>query len=106
MSRVHPPGEPVPLSQPFDLANAWSGSGGHVVSVGAGQLSIVDGAFRKWLVNVPPGVPGVESTQSWLNALRFTSFCFRQWYALPASFTWTVCAASAFEMPFTPSQLP
>jgi hypothetical protein len=106
MSRVHPPGEPVPFSQPLPCANASSGFGGHVVSVGASQSSIVNGALTKWLMKLPPGVPGVESEHVAGSAARFTSLIFRQLYAFPASLTWVVCAASAFAVPFTPSQAP
>ena len=70
---------------------------------------MVNGSFAKWLAKLPPGVPGVESVHvavSGLGACRFASFCLRQLYALPASFTCVVCAASAFERPLTPSQPP
>ena len=45
MSRVQPPAEPVPLSQPFGLLNATSGVGGQVVSPGWMKLSMRNGAF-------------------------------------------------------------
>jgi hypothetical protein len=34
MSRVQPPGDPVPFLNPFGALNATSGLGGQVVSVG------------------------------------------------------------------------
>src|SRR3954451_20358871 len=113
MSRVQPPGEgggwpgdATPLSHPFGFENANSGFGGHVLSAGLMKLSIVNGAFPKWLVNGPPGGPGVASLHVCESAARLTSFCFRQLYVLPAWLTCFVWVASAFDRPFTPSQPP
>ena len=51
---MQPPGSPWPLSTPF---GAKSPGGGQVVSVGAMNWSIVNGAFGKWLANALSGGP-------------------------------------------------
>src|SRR5215217_2271861 len=93
MSRVQPPGRPVPLSTPFGNENAWSG-GGHVVSAGLISVSIVNHLFGNALekpcaASVHVAVSGGE--------VRLTSFCRRHVYALPAWSTCVVCAASALD---------
>ena len=63
MSRVQPPGVPVPFAQPFGRANSWPGCG-HVVSDGAMKSSIVNHVFGKWLTNVVAVVRSVQSAGS------------------------------------------
>jgi hypothetical protein len=81
MSRVQPPGLPVPFLNPFGDEKAAFGFGGHVVSVGLMKSSIVNGALTKWLVNVEPVV---ESVQAGLSAVRLTSSCIEHVYGVPA----------------------
>src|SRR6478672_7982685 len=102
MSRVQPPGEPVPFLKPFGLLKATSGVGGHVVSVGERKSSIVNGALAKWLGN---GVAVVVSLQVVLSgavglapdcACRLMSSMYRHWNGVPPWLTCVVWAASAF----------
>src|SRR3954468_19879130 len=76
MSRVQPPGDPVPFTQPLPYGELKPlfGSGGQVVSDAEMKSSITNGAFVKWLVNVVPVVLSVHVAGS---AARLTSFCFR-----------------------------
>src|SRR3954449_4794327 len=103
MSRVQPPGDPEPFLNPFGELNAAFGFGGHVVSAGLMKSSIVNGAFRKWLVNV---VPVVESVHVAGSAARLTSFCIRHVYGRPPSLTCVFLSAGAVLSPRTPSQPP
>src|SRR6059058_5807219 len=103
MSRVQPPGDPVPFLNPFGELKAAFGFGGHVVSAGLMKSSIVNGPFRKWLVNVVPVVASVHVAGS---AARLTSFCIRHVYGWPASLTWVFFSAGAVVRPRTPSQPP
>src|SRR5690348_4265119 len=103
MSRVQPPGDPVPFLNPFGDENAAFGFGGHVVSDGLMKSSIVNGAFVNALVNV---VPVVESVQFAGSAARLTSSCIRQLYGVPASFSCVVLSGVAALRPRTPSQPP
>src|SRR5881227_2010638 len=103
MSRVHPPGDPVPFLKPFGDENAAFGFGGHVVSDGLMKSSIVNGAFENALENV---VPVVESVHVGVSDARFTSFCIRQLYGVPASFTCVVLSGVADVSPRTPSHPP
>src|SRR5438445_698729 len=102
MSRVQPPGCPVPFATPFA---AKTPGAGQVVSDGLMKSSIVNGAFLKWLVN---GFAVVESLQSagCGGEVRLTSFCSRQVNAVPDWLTCVVFAACAFATPLTPSQPP
>src|SRR3954449_3360931 len=103
MSRVQPPGDPVPFLNPFAELNAAFGFGGHVVSAGLMKSSIVNGAFTKWLVNV---VPVVESVHVAGSDARLTSFCIRHVYGCPAWLTCVFFSAGAAVSPCTPSQPP
>src|SRR5947209_1420134 len=104
MSRVQPPGVPVPFAQPFGRANSWPGCG-HVVSDGAMKSSIVNHVFGKWLTNVVAVVRSVQSAGSG-GEVRLTSFCIRHVYGEPPCPICVVWAASAFARPFTPTQPP
>src|SRR3954454_11005627 len=105
MSRVHPPGEPVPLAQPFGCVNATPGDGGQVVSVGAMYWSMLNGALVKWLWNVVPVVESVHVTDNG-GDVRLTSSWSRQSYRLPAWLTWTVWLVDVLCRPFTPGHRP
>jgi hypothetical protein len=72
----------------------------------------VNHQLPKWLGN---GVAVVVSVHVVLSgaaglagdcACRFTSSWYRHWNGTPFSFTWSVCAGSAFSRPLTPSQPP
>src|SRR5690349_10710442 len=104
MSRVQPPGRLLGLGvSPF---GANTPGCGHVRASFGMYASIENGAFLKWLVNA--GDPGVASAQSAGSGgdVRLTSFWKRQLKIFPASLTCSVCAASAFARPLTPSQPP
>src|SRR5262245_8017725 len=103
MSRVQPPGLPVPLSQPFVLAKACAGVAGHVVSIGPMYWSMLNGLFPKMLLN---DVPFAESAHGPAFGDRLTSSCSRQAYGVPSCLTCTVWAGSALSMPLTPSHKP
>src|SRR6266516_760638 len=102
MSRVQPPGRPVPFATPGGCANASEGFG-HVVAVAGMNLSIVKNVFVNALAMLC-----AESVHVALSGgdVRLTSFCNRQEYAAPAWSTCVVCAVSALAIPFTPSQPP
>src|SRR2546429_7802205 len=98
MSRVQPPGSPVPSAKP--VAEKAPG-GGHVFAVFGMKASIENGAFVKWLVNI---VPVVEAEQAAGCDARVTSFWSKQWDAAPPRPIWNGCAGAAFARPLTPSQ--
>src|SRR4051794_20799143 len=103
MSRVQPPGWPLPFGTPVD---ANTPGAGHVVSAAEMNASIPNGWFRKSLLKATPfGVTPLHAVASG-GDVRFTSFWSRQPYAAPF---WSRCvqlAADAFGRPFTPSQSP
>ena len=95
MSRVQPPGSPLPFSTPL---GADTPGAGQVVSDGLMKRSMAKGLLVKWLVT-PCAVS--EQSAGCGGLVRFTSFCSRQEYLVPSWATWAVCAAVAFARPST-----
>jgi hypothetical protein len=92
----------VPFGTPL---GAKTPGAGQVVSLGLMAASIRNGLFLNALSNA-----GV-TVASWQRAgsggeVRFTSFCFRQVYRVPAWLTCRVWLRGAFRRPSTPSQPP
>src|SRR3954449_7034125 len=106
MSRVQPPGDPVPFLNPFGEVNAAFGFGGHVVSAGLMKSLMLKRSFGKWLVNAAPDAGFVSLHDCGWTAARFTSSCSRHAYGWPFWSTCVFCAAVALARPFTPSQPP
>jgi hypothetical protein len=74
------------LSTPF---GALTPGRGQVVSVGAMNSSIVNGAFGNWLANALSGGPAEHAVPCGGEA-RLTSTCSRQRYGAPA---WSTCGS-------------
>src|SRR6478672_1544109 len=107
MSRVQPPGCPFgsPLRIPFGNAKPCEGFG-HVAAVDGMKSSIVNGAFKKWLLKATPfGETPLQTVESG-GDVRFTSICSRHEYGTPFWSTCVICDAVAFWGPLTPSQPP
>jgi hypothetical protein len=92
---VQPPGRPLPFGTPLAVKTPGAGQ---VVSVGEMKSSIAKGSLAKWLVSSQSALSGGD--------VRLTSACSKQEYGAPSWPTCSVCAASAWLSPFTPSQPP
>src|SRR5438132_12900514 len=103
MSRVQPPGWPLPFGTP---TGAKTPGAGHVVSDGVMKSSMRNGALVKWLSKGTPFAFVPLQTLDRGGVVRLTSFCSKQEYTAPAWLSWMVLPDGPFASPLTPYQPP